>query len=203
MKVVIKNVTGLKDNEWALWELNRSGVPEGSVVEGIYNPKNKSVSFSCGCNDCIAWLGSTCEMVEPMGGTITLQDFVAKIETGEAKVLTLEAAKKLKGKRIAWFYMGYQGNKNTVGEMIVGDVVGYFDFYKTQPCGEFASMADYWLSYMDSEKIENLKNDLVLLDGNGNNTYVYCHHHSYPALFKEPTFTCSDVDREVYYLELE
>lgn len=36
-------------------------------------------------------------------------EFIHRIENGEAKVLTVEEAKKLKGKKIYWFYFGYSG----------------------------------------------------------------------------------------------
>ena len=50
-------------------------------------------------------------------------EFIHRIENGEAKVLTVEEAKKLKGKKIYWFYFGYSGNENEVQEMKVGDIV--------------------------------------------------------------------------------
>lgn len=48
-------------------------------------------------------------------------EFIHRIENGEAKVLTVEEAKKLKGKKIYWFYFGYSGNENEVQEMKVGE----------------------------------------------------------------------------------
>ena len=65
MKVIIKNVTGSSANEWLLWELRKeAGVKAGDIVEGRFNPKNKAVDFSTGTNDCVAWLGQTCEEVK-------------------------------------------------------------------------------------------------------------------------------------------
>lgn len=61
-------------------------------------------------------------------------EFIHRIENGEAKVLTVEEAKKLKGKKIYWFYFGYSGNENEVQEMKVGDIVSELEYYSNQPC---------------------------------------------------------------------
>lgn len=64
MKIRIKNVTGSSSNEWLLWELRKeAGVKEGNIFEGKFNPSNNAVDFSTGTNDCVAWLGETCEEV--------------------------------------------------------------------------------------------------------------------------------------------
>ena len=64
MKIRIKNVTGSSSNEWLLWELRKeAGVKEGNIIEGKFNPSNNAVDFSIGTNDCVAWLGETCEEV--------------------------------------------------------------------------------------------------------------------------------------------
>lgn len=65
MRVRIKNVTGSVANEWLLWELKKEAkVKEGDIIEnGNYNPINKSVDFSIGTIECVAWLGQTCEEV--------------------------------------------------------------------------------------------------------------------------------------------
>lgn len=65
VKIIIKNVTGSVSNECCLDELQRVGVYEGTIIEdGFYNPVNKSVQFSKGCENCVAWVGETCEIVE-------------------------------------------------------------------------------------------------------------------------------------------
>ena len=60
-------------------------------------------------------------------------EFIRKIEVGEAKVLTVEAARSLKGKRILWMYFGYEGNENVVEEMNVGGITTKYDYAKKQP----------------------------------------------------------------------
>lgn len=79
-------------------------------------------------------------------------EFIKKIENGEAKVLTVESAKNLKGKTILWMYFGYSGNENEVYEMIVGDIVSELEYYSTQPCEGYKSRADYWKSYMSERR---------------------------------------------------
>ena len=129
---------------------------------------------------------------------ITPQVFIEKIKTGEAKVLTVKAAEQLKGKRIAWFYFGNPSNEFQVFQMVVGDIVSKFDYYSTQPCEGYTSRAAYWQSYMSGERLLETQRTLMLLEENGSDPCVYCHQN----LYKEPTFTCSDADREVYYIEL-
>lgn len=128
---------------------------------------------------------------------------IEKIESGEAKPLTLEAAKKLRNKKIAWMYFGYKQNQNKVYEMTVGDIISSFNYQKTQhdPNGKFASRADYWLSYMTDEQLDCEKTDLLLLRADNSNLSVVC-HTKYANCFPKPTFTCSDADRCVYYVQL-
>lgn len=129
-------------------------------------------------------------------------EFSDKIESGEAKVLTLDNAKKLKGKEIEWMYFGYERNENKVRKMVVGDIVSEFDHYKKEPIPGFASRSDYWLSFMSDKRIFEVKNTFILLDEKGNdNSHIYCNAYD-KNYFDVPTFTCSDADREVYYIEL-
>lgn len=132
----------------------------------------------------------------------TLKGFIEKIESGEAKVLTVEAAKELKGKRIAYLFFGYAGNQNEVRETTVGNIVSSFDYEKTQPFEGFASRADQWITFMTKKQVKEQQEKLLLLDENDKYTsYICCYGGKY-SFFPEPTFTCSDVDREVYYLVL-
>ena len=131
---------------------------------------------------------------------MTKKEFISAIENGQAKVLTLEAAKELKDKRIAWMYFGYGGNEDVVNEMIVGDIFTEFDYNKTQPCEGYSSRAAYWESYMTKEALAEKKERLVLTDAEGEYTYIFCEPNI--PLYDEPTFCCSDSDREVYYINL-
>ena len=129
-------------------------------------------------------------------------DFIKQIENGNAKVLTVEAARNLKGKKIIYAYFGY--NPAQVEEMVVGNIVTEYDFYKTQPCPGYDSRTAYWESYMPEEKLQDTKETLLLLDENGayDPHYIKAHLGKY-NFYNEPTFTCSDADREVYYIECD
>ena len=131
---------------------------------------------------------------------ITPNNFIKKIESGEAKVLTVETAKLLRGKRIAWMYFGYRG-QNTVKEMTVGDIISSLDYNETQPCGEFSSRSEYWRSFMTERQLDEEKTTLLLLDADGGCPYIKS-FTKYSNFYDTPTFTCSDADREVFYIEI-
>ena len=120
-----------------------------------------------------------------------------------AKVLTLEAAKLLKGKKIRTIYFGYRG-QDGVDEFIVGDIKSAWDLAalevdpKNFPQG---NRQLYWASYMGESAINSNKNKLILLDSNGVDHFIYCHKES--GNFTEETFTCSDQDRAVFYVLIE
>lgn len=124
-------------------------------------------------------------------------EFAKKIENKKA-VLTVEKAKCLKGKTVYWFYYGYTGNQNKVLQMTIGDIVSELEYYSTQPCEGYASRAEYWKSYMTEEQLKEKENTLLLLDENGKNNFIRAHVNS--GLSNNPEFTCSDADREVYYV---
>lgn len=130
---------------------------------------------------------------------ITVKEFVNKIKSGEAKVLTVKRAKKLKGQKILWMYFGYSGNINTVREMIVGEIISELSYYENQPCEGYKSRAEYWRSYMNPDQLQDNRDKLLLLDEDGSESYI-CAHTGRFNFFEVPTFTCSDADREVYYL---
>ena len=127
---------------------------------------------------------------------MTTKEFKQKIENGEAKVLTLEAARALKGKKITWCYIGY--NPMEISETIVGDIVSEWDYNKNRPMEGFASRTAYWETIMTKDEKNYCKCKMQLLDQNGNLTYMYC--ELVRGLFDEPRFVCSDSDRSVYYL---
>lgn len=129
--------------------------------------------------------------------------FTSKIENGEAKVLTLESAQKMKGKHIAWMYFGDRANALQVEEMVVGDIVSSLDYNETLVCEGFKSRSDYWRSYMTAKQLQREKDTLILLNEDGADSFIRCHMDSWKDFFNEPTFTCSDEDREVYYLILD
>lgn len=130
------------------------------------------------------------------------KEFIEKIETKEAKVLTVEKAKELKGKRIAYMYFGYHGNENTVEEMVVGNIISSLDYEEIQPLSGYKSRAAYWRSYMNEKQLREKMDTLLLLEENGNNPFIYAYTGE-GNLFEVPTFTRSDADRKVYYYVLD
>lgn len=82
-----------------------------------------------------------------------------------AKVLTVDLAKELKGRKIKTIYFGYRGQDGT-DEFIIGDIL-------PEP------------------------NKQCLYTSTGRNTYMYAHSSNHGA------FTCSDIDRFVYFIEVE
>lgn len=128
-----------------------------------------------------------------------VNEFIQKIESKEARVLTVEAAKILKGETILWMYFGYSGNENEVYEMNVGDIVSELEYYSNRPFKGYKSHADYWKSYMSEKQLKEKENTLLLLDSDGNDKFIRANLNC--DLFNEPTFTYSDADREVYYVE--
>lgn len=131
---------------------------------------------------------------------MNVKEFIKKIDKGEAKVLTVELAKELNGKVIDWMYFGYEGNQNHVYRMLVGEIVSEWEYYKTQPCDGYESRTAYWKTYMNEDRIRSLKNTLLLLDSEGK-PRMSC-YPAWESFYKEPTFTCSDADREVYFIEV-
>jgi hypothetical protein len=120
------------------------------------------------------------------------------------QVLTLEIAKTLKGKKIATTHPVYRANTAVVTEFVVGEIISEWDLAaKNIDAANFpqGNQQLYWASYMSEDRIEEAKNTLNLLAEDGTNNYIRCHINS--GYFPQPTFTCSDADREVYYIIVE
>lgn len=91
--------------------------------------------------------------------------------------LTLKEAKSLIGKEIITHYSGYR-NQDGDDQFVVGEIVSE----------EFLGAMEGWTGNKDT---------LVILTADGRNTFIKCHTNS--KLYDEPTFTCSDADREVFF----
>jgi hypothetical protein len=50
---------------------------------------------------------------------------------------------------------------------------------------------------MTKKELNEIKSQLVLLDENDIDHHIYCHKNNH--YFEQPTFTCSDADREVKF----
>ena len=136
-------------------------------------------------------------------------DFIRLIDEGKAKVLTLQAAKELKGKPIYWMYFGYKENENTVVETKVGEITTKYevakntkvmDYLTGQPSEKYSSQLEMWEKEGYNTFIKEALETQVLLDANGINTNIVILPDN-DTWFDEPTFTCSDADRCVFYIE--
>lgn len=119
----------------------------------------------------------------------------------ELNILTLEAAKQLKGKRIQIIYFGYKG-QDGVADFIVGEIKSEFELAELevneQLFPEHGNRAKYWESFMSEEKLNQRKQTLCLLTSDGKDLYIKCHLYDLDG----NTFTCSDADRYVFYREV-
>lgn len=118
------------------------------------------------------------------------------INNGTAQILTVNLAKKLKGKKIITKYFGDKG-QNGVDEFVIGDILSEYDSATKNIDDKIwkqGSQAKYWESYMSKEKIQEKKETLELFTEDGRNTYIRAHS------FNDGAFTCSDSDRFVYFI---
>jgi len=130
----------------------------------------------------------------------TLKDLRTAVENKEAKVLTIALANQLKGKRIATIYFGYKGqdgiNEFTVGEIVSELEIARRDVAFSEIDPRFNNRAEYWESYMTESQLNEEKSTLHLLTDEGKETYIRAHS------FNKGEFTCSDSDRNVFFIEL-
>lgn len=118
------------------------------------------------------------------------------------QILSVETAKSLKGKKIATTNREYKYNSPRVSIFVVGEIISEWDYAATQPMNEkHKTRKDYWESYMSEDQIDEMKTKLILFSEDGGRFHVA--HTKYHNFYSEPTFTGSDADREVYYIEIE
>lgn len=121
----------------------------------------------------------------------------------DMKVLTVKKAQGLVGKTIYWTYIPYKFNEQIYETTLIGNIVKESDWAKTQPCNGYDSRWDYWIKELQKDA-ERAENTLLLLDDNGETTGIKAYCGKYDMFgYPEPTFTCSDADREVYYEEID
>jgi hypothetical protein len=130
----------------------------------------------------------------------TLQEMREAVKNDTAQILTLDLANELKGKKIATIYFGYKG-QDGIDEFIVGEIVSELDLARREVTFKeidprFNNRAEYWESYMTKQQLNEKRNRMLLLTADGRNTYIYA------APSNDGIFTCSDIDRYVFYVEL-
>ena len=99
---------------------------------------------------------------------------------GEKKleILTVESAKALKGKKIQILNFGY-AHQDTTDEFVIGDVMSELEYYRQlkEDCYPdkhgHMNRAEYWESYMTPEQLKKHRETLVVVNDNGENTYIF------------------------------
>ena len=129
----------------------------------------------------------------------TLNDLRTAVKNKEAQYLTVDIAKSLKGKRIATIYFGYRG-QDGIDEFTVGEIVSELDLARqetsySQIDSRFPNRAEYWESYMTEAQLKEVKSRLMLLTEEGRNTQIFADPYN------NGEFTCSDSDRNVFFVE--
>lgn len=117
------------------------------------------------------------------------------------EVLTLDKAMSLIGKKIMWSFYPDRANSIVVEEVTIGAIRNAWAMAK-ETLEESGTMAERLKKSFSRDFLKKYYKDrIVILDENGKDTYIRCEVSS--VLFDEPTFTCSDEDRRVFYTEAE
>lgn len=117
------------------------------------------------------------------------------VKEGKTELLTLEDIPNLAGKKIRTIYFGYE-HQDGVDEFVVGGVASEWELAEKETMKDGRTRAEYWASYMSGDRIEELKNTLMLLRQDGSKTYIRCDR-------QEGEFYCSDIDRYVQFIRCE
>lgn len=128
----------------------------------------------------------------------TLEQLRSAVENKTAKVLTVDLANELKGRKIATIYFGYRG-QDGIDNFIVGDVKSEYEHAEsiTEGFEKEGNQARRWDAVMNASQLNRYKNTMILLTADGRNTFIRAHKENHGA------FTCSDTARFVYFVEVE
>lgn len=113
------------------------------------------------------------------------------------KYLTIEDAKRLQGKKVLVYYPGYLDQDGTI-EFVIGEVVSELEYYRHHEKGykgKYPNRAEEWESRMNPSELQEHENKLLLLDHEGNRTYLYTYKDS-------GVFNCGDDDRYCKFKEV-
>lgn len=114
------------------------------------------------------------------------------------KQLTLSDAESLIGKTIIWGHPGY--NPTDFFRITrIGSLIKEWDMIKDEMYDDDMTRGEYLEKTMPNY-INKSKNTTCIIDVNGKDTYM---RELSIGLYKEPTFTFSDADREVLYVTAE
>lgn len=135
---------------------------------------------------------------------MTKEEFKEKM-TGEdlegLEVLTLDKAMSLIGKKIMWSYYPDRANSIVVEETTIGAIRNAWAMAK-ETLEEDGAMAERLKKSFSRDFLKKYYKDMfIILDDKRKDIHIRCDVNS--VLFDEPTFTCSDGDRRVFYTEAE
>ena len=130
------------------------------------------------------------------------QEMRSAVENKTAKILTIDIAESLKGKKIRTIYFAYKG-QDGVDEFVVGEVISELEYYRklkedcyvNHPKG-WKNRAEEWESRLTESELSRYRNTMLLVAEDGRNTFIRAHQGNSGA------FSCSDVDRFVYFVEV-
>lgn len=130
-----------------------------------------------------------------------LRDYPYEIIFRQKQILTVEKAKELYDKKIATTAPEWRENEPHARTFVVGEIISEWDnATRYQPHDKrFKNAQEYWKSYMKPEQIDEQKTRLLLLSKDGKRQHTA--HTKYWNNYDEPTFTGSDSDRTVFYVE--
>lgn len=96
MKAKVKVKVTTKDGYWSLKEIK--GLEEGTIITGIYKPKNKSFSFIFKGERAILWINKNAELIEiieePLTGKVIVSVAICKNEKVIAEKDTIKEARR-------------------------------------------------------------------------------------------------------------
>jgi hypothetical protein len=128
------------------------------------------------------------------------QNLTPKDIIAQGTILTLAEVNNLLGKKLIGTYPVYKGNEPEVVEFTITGYISEWDKAAHDTSAEgFANRQEYWKTIMTPERIQECKNKLCLLTAEGNHSqFFYCQLNN--DNFDEPSFTCGDADRPVYFV---
>lgn len=119
----------------------------------------------------------------------------------DAKILTIDETRGLTGKKIRWTYPADRANSPDMRECIVGDIITEYQLAERTPMKGYSSQAEWWEKCKTPEALQEKKETFVILDSDGQPTWMRL-YPGWRRFFQEPTFTCSDANRPVYFVRI-
>lgn len=120
---------------------------------------------------------------------VTVEEMKKAVQVGDSRILTIEKAKGLTGKKIATIYFDFKPSQQPkVDEFVVGEIKSEFDLHPDQKSviREFKSKPHL---------IKKMKSTLEIITIEGRRTSL----RAYP--FRSEIFTGPDTDYEVWFKE--